>query len=79
MTTLRDHFHEMARNELITKGLGENRARSEEIAESDEWALQYIDIKWLPSIIESFDDDGSGYITVAEINRFTESRPKNWR
>ncbi|KAJ3484626.1 hypothetical protein NLI96_g5521 [Meripilus lineatus] len=42
---------------------------------TDEWALPYIDIKWLQPIVESFDEDGSGYVTIAEINNFTQSRP----
>lgn len=48
---------------------------------TDEWALPYIDIKWLQPIVESFDEDGSGYVTIAEINNFTQSRPTElgWR
>ncbi len=47
----------------------------------DEWTLQCIDTKWLPSIIEAFDDNSSGYITIAKINHFTKSLPKelDWR
>ncbi len=65
--------------ELSSKGLSESQTGPAEIANADGWTLQYVDIKWLPSIIESFDDDGSGYITASEINSFTESRPKDWR
>ena len=71
MTTLRDHFQEKAHN-LVN---------NTDDSESDDWTIEYMDTKWLPSIAESFDDDGSGYITVAEINRFTQSRPDTlkWR
>jgi hypothetical protein len=42
-------------------------------------ALVYIDFPRLGHILEVFDDDASGYVTVAEVNRFTSSRPPNWR
>jgi hypothetical protein len=29
-------------------------------------------------ILEAFDDDASGWITVAEANTFTSSRPENY-
>lgn len=47
----------------------------------DDWAFQYISLAWLQPIMEAFDDDGSGYITVAEINKFTEAMPASlkWR
>ena len=33
----------------------------------------------LQSIAEAFDDDSSGFVTIAEVNQFTSSRPKDWR
>ena len=45
----------------------------------DGWAIKYIDIMWVQPILEAFDDDASGFITVAEVNRFTSSRPVVWR
>lgn len=44
-----------------------------------EWTLEWITITRLQPIIEAFDDDASGFITVAEVNRFTTSRPRDWR
>lgn len=44
-----------------------------------EWTLDWITITRLQPIIEAFDDDASGFITVAEVNKFTTSRPRNWR
>lgn len=46
---------------------------------SDAWAIKYIDIASLQPILESFDDDASGFITIAEMNRFTGNRPHDWR
>lgn len=45
----------------------------------DEWALEWIGVSRLQAIAEAFDDDGSGFITVAEVNNFTSSRPPDWR
>lgn len=33
----------------------------------------------LQSISEAFDADGSGFVTIAEANQFTSSRPPSWR
>jgi hypothetical protein len=45
----------------------------------DAWAIKYIDTMRLQPILESIDDDASGFITIGEINRFTASRPIDWR
>ena len=42
-------------------------------------ALEYIDFPRLGHILEVFDDDASGYVTVAEANKFTSWRPADWR
>ncbi|KAM5533025.1 hypothetical protein V8D89_013293 [Ganoderma adspersum] len=48
------------------------------VAEEDAWALEWININRLQAIVEAIDDDSSGFITVAEINQFTRSRPQGW-
>ncbi|KAI1783149.1 hypothetical protein LXA43DRAFT_904186 [Ganoderma leucocontextum] len=48
------------------------------VADQDEWALEWININRLQAIVEAFDDDASGFITIAEVNYFTASRPKEW-
>ena len=49
------------------------------ITEHDEWTLEYISVTRLQAIIEAFDDDASGFITVAEVNAFTALKPPEWR
>ena len=68
--TLRDHYREMAMNPDLTS--------TDRI---DNWALQYIDLNWLNPIMDAFDDDGTGFITIGEINRFTSDLPEtlDWR
>lgn len=45
----------------------------------DQWALRYIGVNYVRSILEAFDDDASGFVTVKEANNFTRSRPLDWR
>jgi hypothetical protein len=45
----------------------------------DAWAIKFIDVMRLQPILEAFDDDASGFITIEEMNRFTSSRPIDWR
>lgn len=44
----------------------------------DQWALRYVDVVWLQPIMEAFDEDGSGLITISELNRFRPAE-LNWR
>lgn len=67
--TLRDHFTEKVEDIKLAAASGENRKRT------DDWALRYVGVPWLQSIMEAFDDDGSGYITIHEVNTFTRALP----
>lgn len=46
---------------------------------SDCLAVKYINTSHARNILEAFDGDGSGFMTVNEVNRFTQSRPLGWR
>ena len=64
--SLRDHFIEkVAGDSGFVKGPGA-------------WALKYINLGRAPSILEAFDDDASGFVTIKEVNDFTKSRPLDW-
>lgn len=43
------------------------------------WLLEYIDVAHVRPIVEAMDADGSGFISVKEINTFARARPKEWR
>lgn len=45
----------------------------------DKWALSYISVLRIQPLIEAFDDDASGFVTVSEANTFTAARPEDWR
>ncbi|KAI0656683.1 hypothetical protein C8Q70DRAFT_329984 [Cubamyces menziesii] len=44
----------------------------------DQWALKYLDVEYISALIEAFDEDASGFITISEVNQFTTSRPQGW-
>ena len=75
---LRDYYLEKLTSE--TKGaLGMGISGISSSTNPDAWAIKYIDVVWVQPILEAFDADASGFITVAEVNRFTSSRPTDWR
>ncbi|KAJ6499432.1 hypothetical protein C8R45DRAFT_115543 [Mycena sanguinolenta] len=70
---LRDYYHENAEESDSGAGVATGKKRN-----PDDWALAYINVSRLQSISEAFDDDASGFVTVAEANTFTTSRPLDW-
>ena len=58
---------------MVSGGEGEGAAGP------DWWALDYIGVNYVWNILEAFDDDKSGFITVNKANNFTRSRPLDWR
>lgn len=77
--TLRDNFSEVPTltSTAVAVALGKDPNAPQR---TDDWALAYISITYLQPIMEAFDDDGSGYITVSEVNRFVDALPEelNW-
>ena len=76
MLALRDYYRQQVKRKREAPHTDEFKSR---VADEDEWALEWININRLQAIIEAFDDDASGFITVEEVNYFTTSRPKEWR
>lgn len=78
MLALRDHYLEKLESE--TKGVPDMGTTAiNNSTNPDAWAIKYIDVMWVQPILEAFDDDASGFITVSEVNHFTSSRPVDWR
>ncbi|KAH9858589.1 hypothetical protein C2E23DRAFT_717063, partial [Lenzites betulinus] len=48
------------------------------ISNVEKGLLEALDVRRLQAISEAFDEDASGFITVAEVNQFTTSRPKEF-
>jgi hypothetical protein len=71
---LRDHYLEKLTSEI--NGVPESAISNS--TDPDAWAIKYIDVMWVQPILEAFDDDASGFITISEVNRFTSSRPVDW-
>lgn len=78
MLALKDYYMEKLASEVPTA-----RAMSDAIVDSshnpDAWAIKLIDVMRLQPIMEAFDDDASGFITISEMNHFTSSKPDKWR
>ena len=64
--TLKDYYAEKVANDSNFRN-------------SEGWAVSYIDIRRARSILEAFDDDASGFVTINEVNNFVRSKPKDWR
>lgn len=47
--------------------------------EDDTWAMRHISIHRVQPLIEAFDENGSSFVTIAEVNAFTSGRPAGWR
>ncbi|KAF8273628.1 hypothetical protein EI94DRAFT_1795034 [Lactarius quietus] len=76
---LRDHYIEKLATEA--ESLGEvvpSVGSIENSRNTDAWAIKFIEVTRLQPILEAFDDDASGFITISEMNRFTSSRPREW-
>ncbi|KAH9838710.1 uncharacterized protein C8Q71DRAFT_752552 [Rhodofomes roseus] len=71
---LRDFYHDRVEESKRKEAASDVAYTSD----ADAWSLEFISMKWLQSISEAFDDDASGFVTIAEANDFTSSRPTNW-
>jgi hypothetical protein len=45
----------------------------------NQWALKYFSLARMQPILEAFDDDGTGFVSLREVNMFSTSRPRDWR
>ncbi|KAJ7230030.1 hypothetical protein GGX14DRAFT_507933 [Mycena pura] len=44
--------------------------------DDDRWALGYVNVAHMQSIIETVDDDATGYVSIKEANHFARQRPE---
>ena len=74
--TLQDYF-----NEKVQEKSDDPTNPHDKPVNTDDWAIQFISLAWLQPITEALDENGSGYISIVELNRFTDSMPKGlgWR
>ncbi|KAJ6608917.1 hypothetical protein B0H10DRAFT_2066252 [Mycena sp. CBHHK59/15] len=71
------HFVDAVHNHFAQK-FGEHRHESG-MAHPEQWTLNVLSqVIYYPNISDAIDDDGSGYISVHEVNQFFKSRPKEW-
>ncbi|KAJ7131925.1 hypothetical protein C8R46DRAFT_1140713, partial [Mycena filopes] len=71
------HFVDAVHNHFAQQ-FGEHRHKGGEV-HPQQWTLNILSqVIYYPSISDAIDDDGSGYISVHEVNHFFKSRPKEW-
>ncbi|KAF9557962.1 hypothetical protein CPC08DRAFT_709992 [Agrocybe pediades] len=81
---LHDYYSEEARETLYRKQSLDRVQPTAPISfptpsvRNDDWALAYINATYVQSILEAIDDDGTGFISVKEVNTFIASRPDGW-
>ncbi|PPR01646.1 hypothetical protein CVT24_001622 [Panaeolus cyanescens] len=46
--------------------------------QDDKWALAYITAAYVQPILEAVDDDGTGFVSVKEVNTFVSEKPDGW-
>lgn len=46
---------------------------------AERWALKHINVTNIVPLMEVFDGDASGYVSVWEANQVASLRPNNWR
>lgn len=56
-----------------------SEATSTPVTPDERAALQSLALGRMHSVIEAIDIDTTGFVTVASVNRFTDSRPDGWR
>ncbi|KAL1940585.1 hypothetical protein VTO73DRAFT_8020 [Trametes versicolor] len=67
--TLRDHYRDViedAQHASNSKG---------DIIVNDDWTLEYFGPSWLQPMMDAFDDDVSGYVTISEVNKVMDLQP----
>ena len=71
--------HSSPDSESAEKVVKEVREIANRVKPDDQWALQYITVLRVQPLIEALDDDVSSFVTVAEVNSFSATRPAQWR
>ncbi|KAJ7921163.1 hypothetical protein B0H13DRAFT_160794 [Mycena leptocephala] len=71
------HFVDAVHNHFAQQ-FGDHRHKAGEV-HPEQWTLNVLSqVIYYPNISDAIDDDGSGYISVHEVNHFFKSRPKEW-
>lgn len=65
--TLRDYFMDQV--------VGGSDAAPDGVLPQKDAAVGFRELPYVQRIREAFDEDGSGYVTLKEVNRFTETQP----
>lgn len=56
----------------------ESHVTTDETILADKDYLDYLSMPYVSAIVEAFDDDGSGFVRISEVNEFCAQIPKGW-
>ncbi|KAG6908629.1 hypothetical protein DXG01_003954 [Tephrocybe rancida] len=65
--------HQILSPHTTTEHIGVPKIQEKNI--DDAWAVDYISVSYLQAIAEAIDDDGSGFISIREVNDFIKAIP----
>ncbi|KAJ7236845.1 hypothetical protein C8J57DRAFT_1376350 [Mycena rebaudengoi] len=71
------HFVDAVHNHFAQKFVEHKRTSGS--SHPEQWTLKVLSqVIYYRNISDAIDDDGSGYISVLEVNKFLKSRPRDW-
>ncbi|KAI0645299.1 hypothetical protein C8Q79DRAFT_1011379 [Trametes meyenii] len=75
---IHDYYMQRLDDQQRTVAVSSAKSQDAVISDGDVWALECLDLMHLQPIVEAFDNDASGFVTIQEVNYFTTSRPQGW-
>ncbi|KAM5542129.1 hypothetical protein V8D89_004212 [Ganoderma adspersum] len=67
-------LHMKIKNEELRK-IWQDMAKRPDLIANNDWALEYLSLNWVHLLMEAFDDDASGYMTIMEVNKLMDMHP----
>ncbi|KAJ7894314.1 hypothetical protein B0H14DRAFT_3854405 [Mycena olivaceomarginata] len=74
ISALNEYYEE----KLVKSGDSVGQAGIRSLHDGERWALGFINTANSKLIIEAVDDDGSGSVSIREVNNFTVQKPNGW-
>ncbi|TFK67035.1 hypothetical protein BDN72DRAFT_915436, partial [Pluteus cervinus] len=78
---LYDYFSDMTRSGQTSSNrldFKESDGTSSTPVIDDQWALAYVNVTYVQPIMEAIDDNGTGFVSIKELNNFATSAPLSW-
>jgi hypothetical protein len=70
--------HALEEHYLASRMKKDSEDDTQQSDKGDEWTIDYLDVDHVRPILEAIDEDGTNYISVYEVDRFSKFKPKQW-